>query len=111
MIVIISRMWTPWIPLSLSSTGLGTDEVIMPIRRDEMLAQLPPVWPVTLLPLIQKHVHGGAKVVVLDDDPTGTQTVHVLLDQGQERMNCAAPKPWCICSPTRAALRPLRRGP
>jgi uncharacterized protein YgbK (DUF1537 family) len=76
MIVIISRMWTPWIPLSLSSTGLGTDEVIMPIRRDEMLAQLPPVWPVTLLPLIQKHVHGGAKVVVLDDDPTGTQTVH-----------------------------------
>jgi uncharacterized protein YgbK (DUF1537 family) len=48
----------------------------MSIPRDELLAQQPPVWPVSLLPLIQAHVQGGAKVVVLDDDPTGTQTVH-----------------------------------
>ncbi|MGI6367062.1 MAG: four-carbon acid sugar kinase family protein [Anaerolineae bacterium] len=48
----------------------------MSIRRDELFAQLPPVWPVTLLPLIQQHVQHAAKLVVLDDDPTGTQTVH-----------------------------------
>ncbi|MFO7696269.1 MAG: four-carbon acid sugar kinase family protein [Anaerolineae bacterium] len=48
----------------------------MPIQRDALFAQLPPEWPVSLLPLIQSHVRKGAKVIVLDDDPTGTQTVH-----------------------------------
>jgi len=48
----------------------------MPVRRDALLPELPAEWRVSLLPLIQRYVHGGAKVVVLDDDPTGTQTVH-----------------------------------
>ncbi len=38
---------------------------------------LPPEWPSALLPEIRAEVDRGAtKIVVLDDDPTGTQTVH-----------------------------------
>ena len=44
---------------------------------DHLLAALPPEWPVDLLPEIQRRVSTmRTKVVVLDDDPTGTQTVH-----------------------------------
>jgi uncharacterized protein YgbK (DUF1537 family) len=43
----------------------------------ELLASLPPPWPAELLPEIQAQVTAaGVKIVVLDDDPTGTQTVH-----------------------------------
>lgn len=46
-------------------------------RRDAFLASLPPEWPEDLLPAIQERARKSArKVVVLDDDPTGTQTVH-----------------------------------
>jgi len=42
-----------------------------------LLTQLPPEWPDDLLPEIQKQLKAARrKVVVLDDDPTGTQTVH-----------------------------------
>jgi len=41
------------------------------------LAALPPEWPEDLLPDIRRRIMTtGRKVVVLDDDPTGTQTVH-----------------------------------
>ena len=40
-------------------------------------ASLPDVWPQDLLPGIQRRVENGRKkIVVLDDDPTGTQTVY-----------------------------------
>ena len=40
-------------------------------------AALPPEWPEPLLPAIRAHLAAHpTKVVVLDDDPTGTQTVH-----------------------------------
>jgi uncharacterized protein YgbK (DUF1537 family) len=43
----------------------------------DLLSPLPPVWPEDVLPEIQRRLAAsGAKVVVLDDDPTGTQTVH-----------------------------------
>jgi uncharacterized protein YgbK (DUF1537 family) len=47
------------------------------ISKEALFATLPPEWPEPLLPAIraQLAVH-PAKVVVLDDDPTGTQTVH-----------------------------------
>lgn len=46
-------------------------------RRDDVLAGLGPEWPVDLLPAIRAQAGAsGRKVVVLDDDPTGTQTVH-----------------------------------
>jgi len=45
--------------------------------RKELLASLPAEWPEDLLPGIQAQVKASRrKVVVLDDDPTGTQTVH-----------------------------------
>lgn len=43
----------------------------------ETLTALPPVWPDDVLPQIAAMNRAAArKVVVLDDDPTGTQTVH-----------------------------------
>ena len=40
---------------------------------------MPPEWPQDLRPAIQQQIKAdGRKVVVLDDDPTGTQTVHGL---------------------------------
>ena len=47
------------------------------LNKTETLAKLPPAWPVSLLPQIQAQVRSsGRKIVVLDDDPTGTQTVY-----------------------------------
>ena len=49
----------------------------MPIQLQEILSSLPPIWPENLLSAIQHEiVQHPASVVVLDDDPTGTQTVH-----------------------------------
>lgn len=47
------------------------------IDKQMRFAHLPEEWPSDLLPEIQAQIGaGGRKVVVLDDDPTGTQTVH-----------------------------------
>ena len=47
--------------------------------RQTLLSSLPPEWPKDPLPEIQRRVRSSRrKVVVLDDDPTGTQTVHGL---------------------------------
>jgi uncharacterized protein YgbK (DUF1537 family) len=49
----------------------------MPVSFEETLNSLPPVWPDDPLPAIQQeNAHKPASIVVLDDDPTGTQTVH-----------------------------------
>lgn len=46
-------------------------------NRDALLSSLPAEWPEDLLPSIQARVTASErKIVVLDDDPTGTQTVH-----------------------------------
>lgn len=46
-------------------------------RKEDLLQALPSEWPVDLRSEIQIEVRSsGRKVVVLDDDPTGTQTVH-----------------------------------
>jgi len=56
----------------------------------ETLRELPPEWPDDPFPAIQASVRDrGQKVVVLDDDPTGTQTVHdipVLTDWSVETL-------------------------
>src|SRR5437763_1727954 len=46
-------------------------------ERDELLGSLPPEWPQDPLPEIRARLARDRRVVViLDDDPTGTQTVH-----------------------------------
>lgn len=46
-------------------------------NKEKVFETLPPEWDQTLLPLIQEKIKGlHQKIVVLDDDPTGTQTVH-----------------------------------
>ena len=50
-----------------------------PAAREAILNRLPPAWPDDPMPAIRARVAAsGRKVVVLDDDPTGTQTVHDL---------------------------------
>lgn len=50
-----------------------------PLNKSEVLHALPPEWPEPLLPQIQATIKAsGRKIVVLDDDPTGTQTVYDL---------------------------------
>jgi uncharacterized protein YgbK (DUF1537 family) len=47
------------------------------INKEDLFRDLPPEWPQEMLPLIREQVGAsGRKVIVLDDDPTGTQTVH-----------------------------------
>jgi uncharacterized protein YgbK (DUF1537 family) len=47
------------------------------VKLEDCVRNLPAEWPVELRSQIQKQVKGTqCKVVVLDDDPTGTQTVH-----------------------------------
>lgn len=47
--------------------------------KSQLLASLPPEWPEDLLPAIRQAVQAiQRKLVVLDDDPTGTQTVYGL---------------------------------
>ena len=49
----------------------------MKVLRSDLLSPLPAEWSVDLFPTIRERISSsGAKVVVLDDDPTGTQTVH-----------------------------------
>jgi len=49
------------------------------IRKNDLFRVLPDEWPVDLRPQIQRQVRESAcKVIVLDDDPTGTQTVHTI---------------------------------
>ena len=51
-----------------------------PISKNELLAKLPPEWEETGLRarIREETLASRRKVVVLDDDPTGTQTVHDL---------------------------------
>ena len=48
------------------------------VSKAELFGALPPPWPEDLRPQIRAAVAAqpGHKFVVLDDDPTGTQTVH-----------------------------------
>jgi uncharacterized protein YgbK (DUF1537 family) len=50
------------------------DEIVRP--KTATLDALPAPWPESLLPAIRAKLPQAAKVVVLDDDPTGTQTVY-----------------------------------
>ncbi len=48
-------------------------------NKEQVFETLPPGWEQTLLPLIQERIQKlNRKIVVLDDDPTGTQTIHGL---------------------------------
>jgi uncharacterized protein YgbK (DUF1537 family) len=48
-------------------------------QKDRLLGSLPPEWPQDLRPAIHEQIKSDdRKVVVLDDDPTGTQTIHGL---------------------------------
>jgi ketose-bisphosphate aldolase len=58
-------------------TGVRVEGKLESLRKDAVLHSLPPEWPQDHVLDIQKLKESNSKVlVVLDDDPTGTQTVH-----------------------------------
>lgn len=72
----------------------------MTINKDTLLRTLPPEWPEDLLPSIQQLItQSNTKVVVLDDDPTGTQTVHdvpVLTEWSTEALQAVLAEPEAL---------------
>ncbi len=68
------------------------------INKEDMLAKLPNEWPEDLRSRIRAKVRTSQrKVVVLDDDPTGTQTVHsvpVLTDWSVETLKAQLSNDW-----------------
>ncbi|KAL1339273.1 hypothetical protein AAHE18_U023800 [Arachis hypogaea] len=58
-------------------TGVKVEGKLQVLRKDTVLHSLPSEWPQDPLLDIQKLTEKSSKIlVVLDDDPTGTQTVH-----------------------------------
>lgn len=74
------------------------------------LAALPPVWPDDPRPGLRRaHRDNGAKLVVLDDDPTGTQTVYdvpviTAWDDAMLRAEFTDPHPACYILTNSRAL-------
>ncbi len=72
----------------------------MQINKNDTLNALPPEWPDDLLPEIQTKIKAaGKKIVVLDDDPTGTQTVHgvpVLTEWSLESLKTVFSEPEAV---------------
>ena len=72
----------------------------MKTNKEALLKSLPPEWPEDLLPSIQALVwESNTKLVVLDDDPTGTQTVYdvpVLTEWSPESLATALVEPEAI---------------
>lgn len=70
------------------------------VNKSALLADLPPPWPKDLRPAIRaaSSARAGHTVIVLDDDPTGTQTVHdvpvpTAWDEAALRTEFAQPDP------------------
>ncbi|XP_057547282.1 uncharacterized protein LOC130825855 isoform X2 [Amaranthus tricolor] len=60
-----------------SLTGVKVEGKLPVLSKEQMMKSLPPEWPVDLTSDIVKLCKNNVKpLVVLDDDPTGTQTVH-----------------------------------
>ena len=59
-------------------TGAKVEEKVPVLKKEDVLNSLPPEWPKDPIKDIHElECHDASKVlVVLDDDPTGTQTVH-----------------------------------
>ncbi len=56
----------------MDSTG-----IFSVFQKERLLKALPPVWPESSMARIREHLRSRrSKAVVLDDDPTGTQTVY-----------------------------------
>ena len=59
--------------------SLTEKDFMNPVNKDSLLASLPPEWSESLLPCIRERIRGSKyKIIILDDDPTGTQTVQDL---------------------------------
>ncbi|CAM8976158.1 unnamed protein product [Rhodiola kirilowii] len=58
-------------------TGVKVEGKAPILKKEEILQSLPSEWPSDLTDDIRKLSHNSPKIlIVLDDDPTGTQTVH-----------------------------------
>ena len=59
---------------------MHSGEELKPVDKTELFSSLPTGWATDLIPQIQALLRDTKqKVFVLDDDPTGTQTVHDII--------------------------------
>lgn len=84
------------------------------MKASALLASLPPPWPEDLRPAIRavNAARPRHKLVVLDDDPTGTQTVHdvpvlTVWDEPTLRAEFARPEPCFYILTNSRSLTPL----
>jgi uncharacterized protein YgbK (DUF1537 family) len=71
--LVIRRPLYPGYHLSIARL---TEKLAMKIEKNALFSRLPPEWPEDLVSRISAQVKTSTiKIVVLDDDPTGTQTV------------------------------------
>lgn len=58
-------------------TGVKVEGTLPVLKKEVVLQSLPPEWPLDPIDDIHRLNQSNSKtLVVLDDDPTGTQTVH-----------------------------------
>lgn len=58
-------------------TGVTVEGKLPVLKKEEVLQSLPSDWPQDPTDDIRRLNHGNSNIlIVLDDDPTGTQTVH-----------------------------------
>lgn len=58
-------------------TGVKVEANVPVVSKEYILQSLPSEWPVDPIDDIRKLIEKSSKtLIVLDDDPTGTQTVH-----------------------------------
>lgn len=80
-----------------SSTGI-------PRTRGELIASLPPIYPLDLCDHIRRDAAAvGRILVVLDDDPTGTQSVHSVPVLAEWSVDILA-KEVCVCAGGRCCV-------
>lgn len=71
----------------------------MPVTKADLFARLPADWPTPLLPEIRAQIGPDDRLIVLDDDPTGTQTVHdvpVLTDWSEATLTAELQRPGAV---------------
>src|SRR5687768_11828508 len=65
------------LPRTACRSRLPAPEPMPAVPRTSIFSALPPIWPEDVLPELQRELRTHPHpLVVLDDDPTGTQTVH-----------------------------------
>ena len=99
---------------AMTPTGDPVDPVDAVAEAELLAAQPPLLEHPGALAAIRDRIPSRGRLLVIDDDPTGTQSVHgvpvlTFVGAGGPRGRVARTPALCSCSPTRARCRSARR--